>query len=81
MLTGNSHGVEISITGCVREMVRDPNPMPFFIFFIFYYYVLRVKQLLGTKTTCSASYGKEKTISPLIHPAPGKKPSTQVHLV
>jgi len=24
----NSHGVEISIAGCVREMVRDPNPMP-----------------------------------------------------
>jgi len=24
----NSHGVEISITGCVREMVRDPNAMP-----------------------------------------------------
>jgi len=23
----NSHGVEISIAGCVREMVRDPNPM------------------------------------------------------
>jgi len=27
MLTINSHGVEISIAGCVREMVRDPNPM------------------------------------------------------
>jgi len=24
----NSHGVEISIVGCVEEMVRDPNPMP-----------------------------------------------------
>jgi len=23
----NSHGVEISIAGCVEEMVRDPNPM------------------------------------------------------
>jgi len=28
MLTMNSHGVEISIAGCVEEMVRDPNPMP-----------------------------------------------------
>jgi len=28
MLTMNSHGVEISIAGCVREMVRDPNPIP-----------------------------------------------------
>jgi len=26
MLTMNSPGVEISIAGCVREMVRDPNP-------------------------------------------------------
>jgi len=24
----NSHGVEISIAGCVAEMVRAPNPMP-----------------------------------------------------
>jgi len=24
----NSHGVEISIAGCVGEMVRDPNLMP-----------------------------------------------------
>jgi len=24
----NSHGVEISIAGCVEEMVRDPNSMP-----------------------------------------------------
>jgi len=24
----NSHGVEISIAGCVAEMVRDPNLMP-----------------------------------------------------
>jgi len=28
MLTMNSHGVEISIAGCVEEMVRAPNPMP-----------------------------------------------------
>jgi len=28
MLTINSHGVEISLAGCVVEMVRDPNPMP-----------------------------------------------------
>ena len=36
MLTINSHGVEISIAGCVREMVRDPTPMPFFCFFFFH---------------------------------------------
>ena len=76
----NSDGVEFSITGCEEEMVRDPNLMSFLLFF-FFYHVLCIKQLVGTKTTCSASYGKEKTLSPLIHPAPGKKPSTQVSLV
>jgi len=33
MLTMNSHGVEISIAGCVEEMVRDSNPLSFFFFF------------------------------------------------
>ena len=28
MLTMNSHGVEISIAGCVVEMVRDSNLLP-----------------------------------------------------
>jgi len=27
MLTMNSHGIEISIAGCVEEMVRNPNLM------------------------------------------------------
>ena len=36
MLTMNSHGVEISIAGCVREMVRNPNPISFFLFFFFF---------------------------------------------
>jgi len=35
MLRMNSHGVEISIAGCVREMVHDPNPMSFFSFSFF----------------------------------------------
>jgi len=39
MLTMNSHGVEISIAGCIEEMVCDPNPMPFLIFlFLFLSY-------------------------------------------
>jgi len=29
----NSHAVEISIAGCVWEMVHDPNPTPFVFFF------------------------------------------------
>jgi len=36
MLTMNSHGVEISIAGCVEEMVRAPNPMLFFFPFFFF---------------------------------------------
>jgi len=31
----NSHGVEFSIAGGVEEIVRDPNPMSFFLFFFF----------------------------------------------
>ena len=34
----NSHGVEISIAGCVREMVRDPNPKSSFSFFFFIFF-------------------------------------------
>jgi len=48
MLTMNSHGIEISITGCVAEMVRHPNPQPFFFFFFFFYHafiVFRYKKL------------------------------------
>jgi len=33
MLTMNSHGVEISIARCVEEMIYNPNPKPFFLFF------------------------------------------------
>jgi len=32
----NSDGVEISIEGCVREMVRGPNPITLFLFFLFF---------------------------------------------
>jgi len=68
----NSHGVEISIAGCVREMVQVPNPMPifvYFLFFFFFYHLLCINELLGTKTTCSASYGKEKPPSPVFYPS------------
>ena len=37
MLTMNSHGVEISIAGFVREMVRTQIPCPFFFFFLFFF--------------------------------------------
>jgi len=35
MLTINSDDVEISITGCVEEMVRDEYPMSCFFLFLF----------------------------------------------
>jgi len=41
-----SHGVEISIAGWVGEIVRDTNPAPFFIFFIFIMCLL----FLGTRS-------------------------------
>ena len=47
MLTMNSHGVEISIAGCVEEMVRDLNPMPFFFFFLFF---IMLSLFLGTRS-------------------------------
>jgi len=40
MLTMNSHGVEVSIAGCVREMVRGPNLIFLFFLFIFIFYFL-----------------------------------------
>jgi len=78
MLTMNSHGGEISIAGCVEELKYHAC-----FFYFYFYHVLCIIQLLGAKTTCSASYGKERTPSPIFfsNPAPGKKPSTQVSLV
>ena len=34
MLTMNSHGVELSIAGCVEEIVPVPTPKPFVLFFL-----------------------------------------------
>ena len=33
-----SHAVEISIAGCLEEMVRDPNLLPFFSFFSSFFF-------------------------------------------
>ena len=78
MLTINFHGVEISIAGGGEEIVRAQIFCPFVSLFLIH--VLCFICQLGTKTTCSASYGKEKP--PITNQtAPGKKPSTQVPLV
>jgi len=63
----NSHGVEFSIARGVEEMVRRPTPKSFFFpsFFVFFSHALCINQLLGTKITCSASYGKERTLTPI----------------
>ena len=70
MLTMNSHGVEISITGCVREMVPDPKPMPFFFFLFFYhaFIVFRYKKL-------RAALAMERT-KPINQNKTQKKPTT-----
>jgi len=36
----NSHSIEISIAECVEEMVRDQNPLPFFLLFFTFFYFL-----------------------------------------
>ena len=36
----NSQGVEISIAGYVREMVRDSKPLPFLLFLFYFNHIL-----------------------------------------
>jgi len=36
----NSPDVDISIAGCVEEMVRDPNPMDFFFLHFFSFFIM-----------------------------------------
>jgi len=82
MFTINSPGDKISIAGCVEEIVRDPNPMPFFFLSFFYircfvlinYWEQRLRAAL-------AIVKKEPHPRFLSNPAPGKKPTTQVTLV
>ena len=51
MLTIKTHGAEFTIAGGVEEILRDPNPMPFLLFFmlfLFFYHafiVFRYKKL------------------------------------
>ena len=56
----DSHGVEISIAGGVRKMVRVPTPRRFFFFsffvFLYHVFIVTVQEL-----ACSASYGVNKT--------------------
>jgi len=48
--------------GVAEGELLDPNLMPFFQFFfnIFFFHVRCFIRQLGTKSTCSTSYGKEK---------------------
>jgi len=78
MLTIKSHGVEFSIAGCVVEMIRDPNPVPFsfflsfYVFFCFMWFVLfiiKVQRLRAAlamvKTNLRKPTGaREKAINP-----------------
>ena len=40
MLRMNTHSVEFSIAGGVEEIIRGPNPMPFFFFTFFFFHIL-----------------------------------------
>jgi len=80
MFMMNSQGVEISIAGCVAEMVRDPNPMPFFWFFLFV--ILSIINYREQRLRGAQAMAKEKHPTGFLStPAPGKKPSTQAPLV
>jgi len=59
MLMMISHGVEISIAGGVEEIVCDPNPSLFF--FSFFFFILALFCLLGTKSTCRVKLWDKKT--------------------
>jgi len=55
----------------LRWLREEPKSHAFFFIFLFFFilfHVLCINQLLGTKTTCSASYGKERTPSPIFSP-------------
>ena len=81
MLTMNFHGVEISIAGCVREMVRDPNLMSFFsLLFFFFNHVLCTNNLRGQRLRAALAMVNKEPLH-YFHPAQGKMPSTQVSLV
>src|ERR1700712_3249634 len=81
MLTMKFHGVEISIAGGGEEIVRAQISCPFFLFFFFFFFFIQVLCFItGTKTTWSASYGKEKPLRPPLT-SPRKKESPQVPLV
>ena len=72
----NSHGVEISIAGGVAEMVRDPNPMPFFFHFSLFFFImcfvlinyweqrLRVALAMVKKNLREPTGVREKAINP-----------------
>jgi len=73
MLTMNSDGVEISIAGCVEEMVRDPHPMSSFFFFFssFFFHAFIVSRYKMLR----AALGMDRT-KPINQENQQKKPSS-----
>jgi len=82
MLTINSDGIEISITRCVEEMVRDPNLMPSLFICFFYIMCLVLINYWEQRLRAALAMVKKTPIPCLVSsPAPGKKRSTQVCLI
>jgi len=73
MLRMKTHGLEFSIARGVEEIVRDANPMPFFIFFFHGFIVSRYKKL-------RAALAMERT-KPINQNKKQKKPCLLVHHV
>ena len=57
----NSHGVEISIAGGVRKMVRAHLLGPFYFLFFIIYFLYHVFVVTVQELACSPSYGVNKT--------------------
>jgi len=51
----------------LRWLREEPKSHAFF-FLLFFCHLLCIIQLLGIKTACSASFGKERTPSPIFSP-------------
>jgi len=73
MLTINSHRVEISIAGCVEEMVRAPNLMPFFPFFFLIMYFVIINYWEQRLRAAVAMVKKEPHPLFFLHPGPREK--------
>jgi len=74
MLSMNSHGVEISITQGVEEIIRDPNPTPFYFIFIVFIMCFVLINYWEQRVRAALAMVKEKPHPPcFVHPGTREK--------